>query len=187
MKSLIWTWRHVVCITAFWREKISLHSNSLVNMADNVNDKGDSRTIQEIVRAVVANLRVVFRKIRTSAWHVTWLIWLIRICIQYLGNHSKTTCQKSAKSTRYCQAEVRILRKTTLKFATTALTISWIVLESPLFEWRKNLFAPKCSYANIPYVKCSKTLIVSGSCVFLLPLPFELKFWFFEFEYVTRL
>ena len=22
-------------------------------------------------------------------------------------------------------------------------------------------------------------------CVFLLPLPFELKFWFFEFEYVT--
>ena len=45
-----------VCITAFWREKISLHSNSLVNMADNVNDKGDSRTIQQIVRAVVANL-----------------------------------------------------------------------------------------------------------------------------------
>ena len=66
-----------VCITAFWREKISLHSNSLVNMADNVNDKGDSRTIQEIVRAVVANLRVVFCKIRTSAWHVTWSIWLI--------------------------------------------------------------------------------------------------------------
>ena len=56
-----------VCITAFWREKIFLHSNSLLNMADNVNDKGDSRTIQEIVRAVVANLRVVFCKIRTSA------------------------------------------------------------------------------------------------------------------------
>ena len=47
-----------------------------------------------------------------------------------------------------CQAEVRILQKTTLKFATTALTISWIVLESPLsftlsailtreFEWRE--------------------------------------------------
>ena len=46
-------------------------------VADNVNDKGDSRTIQEIVRAVVANLRVVFCKIRTSAWHVTWSIWLI--------------------------------------------------------------------------------------------------------------
>ena len=30
-----------VCITAFWRQKISLHSNSLVNMADNVTDKGD--------------------------------------------------------------------------------------------------------------------------------------------------
>ena len=26
---------------------------------------------------------------------------LVKICIQYLGNHSKTTCQKSAKSTRY--------------------------------------------------------------------------------------
>ena len=25
----------------------------------------------------------------------------LRICIQNLGNHSKTTCQKSAKSTRY--------------------------------------------------------------------------------------
>ena len=48
-----------------------------------------------------------------------------------------------------------------------------------------NLFAPKCSYANIPYVQCSETLIISGCCVFLLPLPFELKFWFFEFEYVT--
>ena len=47
-----------------------------------------------------------------------------------------------------CQAEVRILQKTTLKFATTALTLSWIVLESPLsftlsamltreFEWRE--------------------------------------------------
>ena len=29
-----------------------------------------------------------------------------------------------------CQAEVRILQKT--KFATTALSISWIILESPL-------------------------------------------------------
>ena len=26
----------------------------------------------------------------------------LRICIQYLGHHSKTTCQKSAKSMRYC-------------------------------------------------------------------------------------
>ena len=25
----------------------------------------------------------------------------LRICIQYLGHHSKTTCQKSAKSMRY--------------------------------------------------------------------------------------
>ena len=48
-----------VCVTAVWREKISLHSNSLVNMADNVNDKGDSRTIQQILRAVVANLNFI--------------------------------------------------------------------------------------------------------------------------------
>ena len=32
------------------------------NMADNVNDKGDSRTILEIERAVVANL-VLFRMV----------------------------------------------------------------------------------------------------------------------------
>ena len=48
-----------VCITAFWREKISFHSNSLVNMADNVNDKGDSRTIQQILKAVVAILNFI--------------------------------------------------------------------------------------------------------------------------------
>ena len=56
VKSFATLYIQDVCITAFWREKISLHSNSLVNMADNVNDKGDSRTIQQIVRAVVANL-----------------------------------------------------------------------------------------------------------------------------------
>ena len=40
----------------------------------------------------------------------------LRICIQYLGHHSKTTCQKSAKSMRYrVKAEVRILQKITLK------------------------------------------------------------------------
>ena len=66
VKSFATLYIQDVCITAFWREKISLHSNSLVNMADNVNDKGDSRTIQEIVS-----------KIRTSAWHGTWSIWLI--------------------------------------------------------------------------------------------------------------
>ena len=59
-----------VCITAFWHEKISLHSNSLVNMADNVNDKVDSRTIQQILRAVVANLNFikveVLRFLRTN-------------------------------------------------------------------------------------------------------------------------
>ena len=37
---------------------------------------------------------------------------------------------------------------------------------------------------NLLAPKCSETLIISGSCVFLLPLPFELKFWFFEFEYL---
>ena len=36
----------------------------------------------------------------------------LRICIQYLGHHSKTTCRKSAKSKK---SEVRILQKITLK------------------------------------------------------------------------
>ena len=103
----------------------------------------------------------------------------LSICIQYLGNHSKTTCQKSAKSTRYrVRPKFKFYRKPLLSLPRQPLTISWIVLESPLFEWRENRFAPKCSYANIPYVKCSETLIISGSCIFLLPLPFELKFWF---------
>ena len=112
----------------------------------------------------------------------------LSICIQYLGNHSKTACQKSAKSTRYrVRPKFKFYRKPLLSLPRQPLAISWIVLESPLFEWRENLFAPKCSYANIPYVKCCETLIISGSCVFLLPLPFELKFSFFEFEYVTWL
>ena len=46
------------------------NSNSMVNMAENVNDKGDSRTIQQIVRAVVANLNFikveVLRFLRTN-------------------------------------------------------------------------------------------------------------------------
>ena len=53
-----------------------------------------------------------------------------------------------------CQAEVRILRKTTLKFATTALTICWIVLVSSSsftlsailtgeFEFIFNYFCPQ--------------------------------------------
>ena len=40
---------------------------------------------------------------------------------------------------------------------------------------------------NLLAPKCSETLIISGSCVFLLPLPFELKFCFFEFKYVNWL
>ena len=65
-----------VCITAFRREKISLHLNSLVNMADNVNDKGDSKTIQQIVKAVVANLNFIkgeaLRLLRTNSSQFTF-------------------------------------------------------------------------------------------------------------------
>ena len=134
-----------VCITAFWCGKISLHSNSLVNMADNVNDKGDSRTIQEIVRAVVANLRVVFRKIRTSAWqYLVDLADFWHVVLEWFPKYWMHILISQINQVT-CQAEVRILQKTTLKFATTALTISWIVLESPLsftlsareFEWRE--------------------------------------------------
>ena len=40
----------------------------------------------------------------------------LRICLQYLGHHSKTTCQNSAKIDEVpCQAEVRILQKITLR------------------------------------------------------------------------
>ena len=42
-KSFATLYLRDACITAFWRQKISLHSNSLVNTADSVNDKGDSR------------------------------------------------------------------------------------------------------------------------------------------------
>ena len=37
----------------------ALSNSDQVNMADNVNDKGDFRTIQQIVRAVVANLNFI--------------------------------------------------------------------------------------------------------------------------------
>ena len=45
-------------------------------MADNVNDKGDSRTIQQIVRAVVANLNFIkgeaLRLLRTNSSQFTF-------------------------------------------------------------------------------------------------------------------
>ena len=40
----------------------------------------------------------------------------LRICIQYLGHHSKTTCQKSAKSMRYrVRPKFEFYRKSLLK------------------------------------------------------------------------
>ena len=45
-------------------------------MADNVNDKGESRTIQQIVRAVVANLNLIkgeaLRLLRTNSSQFTF-------------------------------------------------------------------------------------------------------------------
>ena len=41
----------------------------------------------------------------------------LRICIQYLGHHSKTTCQKSAKSMRYrVRPKFEFYRKSLLKY-----------------------------------------------------------------------
>ena len=89
-----------------------------------------------------------------------------------------------------CQAEVRILRKTTLKFATTALTISWIVLESPLsftlsailtreFEWRE-IFSRQNAV-----MQTSHTYSVAKLLSFPVPVYFYFRFlsnWNFGFS-----
>ena len=80
-----------------------------------------------------------------------------------------------------CQAEVRILQKTTLKFATTALTISWIVLESPLsftlsailtreFEWRE-IFSRQNAV-----MQTSHTYSVAKLLSFPVPVYFYFRF-----------
>ena len=89
-----------------------------------------------------------------------------------------------------CQAEVRILQKTTLKFATTALTISWIVLESPLsftlsailtreFEWRE-IFSRQNAV-----MQTSHTYSVAKLLSFPVPVYFYFRFlsnWNFGFS-----
>ena len=89
-----------------------------------------------------------------------------------------------------CQAEVRILQKTTLKFATTALTISWIVLESPLsftlsailtreFEWRE-IFSGQNAV-----MQTSHTYSVAKLLSFPVPVYFYFRFlsnWNFGFS-----
>ena len=46
--------------------------------------------------------------------------WNLRICIQYLGHHFKTTCQKSAKSMRYrVRPKFEFFRKSLLRTTTT--------------------------------------------------------------------
>ena len=89
-----------------------------------------------------------------------------------------------------CQAEVRILQKTTLKFATTALTISWIVLESPLsftlsailtreFEWRE-IFSRQNAV-----MQTSRMYSVAKLLSFPVPVYFYFRFlsnWNFGFS-----
>ena len=41
-----------VCITAFWREKISLHSNSVINMADNSSFICSNHAIEVLLRYI---------------------------------------------------------------------------------------------------------------------------------------
>ena len=66
----------------------------------------------------------------------------LRICIQYLGHHSKTTCQKSAKSMRYrVRPKFEFYRKSLLN------PLGWLInnrtLEEPIrcrnvlaFAWK---------------------------------------------------
>ena len=47
----------------------------------------------------------------------------LRICIQYLGHHSKTTCQKSAKSMRYrVRPKFEFSRKSLLSLLTAHMS-----------------------------------------------------------------
>ena len=65
-----------------------------------------------------------------------------------------------------CQAEVRILQKTTLLDCPRVTLIIHIVRHiDQRVQVKGDLFAPKGSYANTPYVQCSETLIIYGSCV----------------------
>ena len=49
-----------------------------------------------------------------------------RICIQYLGHHYKTTCQKSAKSMRYrVRPEFKFYRKSPFKFFQMNTILAW--------------------------------------------------------------
>ena len=50
----------------------------------------------------------------------------LRICIQYLGHHYKTTCQKSAKSMRYrVRPEFKFYRKSPFKFFQMNTILAW--------------------------------------------------------------
>lgn len=55
----------------------------------------------------------------------------LRICIQYLGHHSKTTCQKSAKSMRYrVRPKFEFYRKSLLnRSLTNTLSICVVSVE----------------------------------------------------------
>ena len=50
----------------------------------------------------------------------------LRICIQYLGHHSKTTCQKSAKSMRYrVRPKFEFYRKSLFRFFQMNTILAW--------------------------------------------------------------
>ena len=56
-----------------------------------------------------------------------------------------------------CQAEVRIFRKT--KFATTALSISWIVLESPLSSTLPAIF--DCTFGEASHRRLRSSVVTA--------------------------
>ena len=60
----------------------------------------------------------------------------LRICIQYLGHHSKTTCQKSAKSIRYrVRPKFEFYRKSLLRFL-----CEQCILVSSANKWKLSSF-----------------------------------------------
>ena len=63
----------------------------------------------------------------------------LRICIQYLGHHSKTTCQKSAKSMRYrIRPKFEFYRKSLLNVTHVNKSTESIFVEHEKEKKRKN-------------------------------------------------
>ena len=93
----------------------------------------------------------------------------LRICIQYLGHHSKTTCQKSAKSMRYrvrpkfefyrksllnCMIALTLPFKTVLFKLIQIVRLRWIMQESNVKRaYQKGLIINNQKQACLYYLR----------------------------------